>query len=170
MNNIRGNLFKYTCDAIAITTNGFIKKSGECVMGRGCAKQATHLIPRLPIIVGNAIKKNGNKTQIVYQSNDILLLIFPVKPISIPFQHDGQVVSHMQKKFKLNALIPGWACIADLAIIKQSARELVQLTNKHGWKNIIIPRPGCGAGELSWNTVEPILQSILDDRFSAITF
>ena len=43
MIEIKGSLFNEPCDAFCITTNGFIKKDGTCVMGRGCAKQAADL-------------------------------------------------------------------------------------------------------------------------------
>ncbi len=33
---------------IAITTNGFVKKDGSCVMGRGCAKEAALRFGWLP--------------------------------------------------------------------------------------------------------------------------
>ena len=39
MKEIRGDLFTQEADTICITTNGFVKANGECVMGRGCAKQ-----------------------------------------------------------------------------------------------------------------------------------
>ncbi len=72
---------------------------------------------------------------------------------------------------------PGWMAQADMALIKRSARELRALADEHGmpnngirWESIVLPRPGCGAGELSWDEVRPVLNNILDDRFYAITF
>jgi hypothetical protein len=36
---------------------------------------------------------------------------------------------------------------------------------------VVLPRPGCGAGELDWTRfVRPALTALLDDRFVAITF
>ena len=40
------DLFEFP--VIAITTNGFVKATGECVMGRGCALTAKRLYPQLP--------------------------------------------------------------------------------------------------------------------------
>lgn len=167
MKEAKGNIFKTECDALCITTNGFVKGNGAAVMGRGCAKEAARLIPTLPEIVGKAIKTNGNICQIVLAKN-ISLLVFPVKPVSKICCDGNDHVSHMS--FKPGDVIPGWACKADIEIIKQSAYQLVELTDKHGWQTVILPRPGCGAGELSWDEVKPVLEQILDDRFICMTF
>ena len=58
----------------------------------------------------------------------------------------------------------------DIEIIKQSAYQLVELADSNPWNTIVLPRPGCGAGELSWEQVEPVLANILDDRFKVITY
>jgi hypothetical protein len=92
-----------------------------------------------------------------------------VKAVSEPF--DGEnAVAHMAAKFTEGMPVPGWACKARLDIIRKSAHELVAMADKFGWKRVVLPRPGCGAGELSWDDVRPLLEAILDDRFKAITF
>ena len=58
---------------------------------------------------------------------------------------------------------------ASLEIIETSAYQLVDLANNNPWNTIVLPRPGCGAGELSWEQVEPVVANILDDRFKIIT-
>jgi len=64
MKEILGNLWdyygKFPQYAIAITTNGFVKNSGECVMGRGCALEACQKLTYLPLKLGNLIRTNGN--------------------------------------------------------------------------------------------------------------
>lgn len=45
---------------ICVTTNGFIKKNGECVMGRGCAKQCATRYPWFPLALGSHIRDTGN--------------------------------------------------------------------------------------------------------------
>lgn len=47
-----------------------------------------------------------------------------------------------------------------LAKIAQSARELAQLV---GDKTTLLPRPGCGAGELAWEDVAKALSSLPDN-------
>ena len=102
-------------------------------------------------------------------TNDTPAIIsYPVKPITkICTSHDDYV-SHM--KFKIGDVICGWACKADINIIKQSANELVILTDTLGFSDVILPYVGCGAGELDWEQVKPILSDILDDRFTCMTY
>lgn len=158
-------------DAICITTNGFVKKNGEAVMGRGCAKRAAELMPGLPEALGNAISAQGNRTYVHGPYNGMQIVTFPVKAafrIYDPFH--VSVVRHMKSKFKTGDRVPGWALVADPKIIKRSADQLVAEADAHGWESVVLPRPGCGAGELSWKEIGPMLHSILDDRFYAITF
>ncbi len=76
------------------------------------------------------------------------------------------------------AVFPGWMGESNLALIEQSARELVALADSHDlpnkmarWESIVLPRMGCGAGELDWEQdVKPIVAPILDDRFHVITY
>ena len=165
-----GNIFYTDCDAVCITTNGFVKSNDENVMGRGCALEAKKLIPDLPLILGEKITNEGNQVHILLEQNDVHLISFPVKPITV-MCNGSNVVEHMNNKFKVGSIVPGWAAKADIEIIRQSALELVQLANEMNWKTILLPRPGCGAGELSWNNlVKPVLEEILDDRFICMTF
>lgn len=166
----RGNIFLTECDALCITTNGFTKTNGDAVMGRGCAEAAARYFPHLPALLGKELKQNGNRINNLGDYNGVWLMSFPVKPIAEPFTNDSQVVRHMRGKYRVGQLIPGWACIANLEIIKASARQLVELTNKHKWDTVVLPRPGCGAGELSWDVVKPLLEEILDNRFICMTF
>lgn len=57
-----------------------------------------------------------------------------------------------------------------LDVISRSCEQLIELTNKLGFSKVVLPRPGCGAGELNYyQDVQPILQK-LDGRFYVITF
>jgi hypothetical protein len=147
-------------NAICITTNGFVKKNGEAVMGRGCAAEANRKWPGLAAEFGKQIKENGNIVQLIVgphcTSNGEAILSFPVKPAHIVY--DGyNVVRHMAKRFKVGDRVPGWAAKADKQLIVQSATELQFMADHMKWKCMVLPRPGCGA-------------EILDDRFYSITF
>lgn len=168
-------------DAICITTNGFVKNNGECVMGRGCAAQIKKMYPDFPKLVGNHIKSMGNIPFVgqpldngFYLSRRLKgtrIVSFPVKPVSVICKPDkSNIVKHMQSKFKAGKSVPGWAAVADINIIVESAKMLRTLANEFNWQFVVLPRPGCGAGELYWQTVGPSLHAILDDRFYAITF
>jgi hypothetical protein len=81
MIEVVGNLWTYPADVRVITTNGTVKKNGECVMGRGCALEAAKKLPGLPKVLGDLIKKNGNVPQrLTDKSCEIhSLWSFPVK-------------------------------------------------------------------------------------------
>lgn len=160
----KGNLWDGR--VVVITTNGFVKRNGQCVMGRGCAKEATIRYPRIAYTLGQAIKRYGNRVIYLGQMPDGKhLLSFPVKPITI-VNNGTNVVKHMAAKFRIGETVPGWAAKADLNIIRKSAIELRYGIDKLGFQEVYMPRPGCGAGELDWGKeVKPLLEEILDDRF-----
>ena len=154
MIDVTGDLWTYPADVRAITTNGFVKKNGECVMGRGCAMQARDRWPWLAERLGSALRQYGNRcfTWWVEGDPDFRLLTFPVKPAHGP---NGE---------------PGWSCEADLGLIEQSARQAMEMADKYGWERIVLPRPGAGNGRLPWLAVRAVLYPILDHRFHVITF
>lgn len=147
---------------IVITTNGFVKSNGCCVMGRGCAKEAATRYPGIDKRLGDLIKTYGNHVHILGRQDDGRFLItFPVKPDAVI--NDGtNVVAHMKNKFKIGATVPGWAAKSTLEIITNSCWELrILIMNGFVEPPIHMPRPGCGAGELKWNQVKPIIDNIL---------
>jgi hypothetical protein len=149
-----GNLWELAdqgCDALVITTNGYVRKDGRAVMGRGIAKEAADRFLELPGQLGTALRKEGNHCFVfAYQPYDIVA--FPVKPI---FGPNGE---------------PGWRARAEIPLIETSARELVKLADRYDWTDVLMPRPGCGFGSLKWAQVKPVISPILDDRFTAVTF
>ncbi len=155
MKEVTGNLWTYPADVRVITTNGTVKKNGECVMGRGCALEAKKKWD-IAGVLGNAIKEYGNvvvNLSSLYNANrkwpeSFQLYTFPVKH--------------------------AWYQKADIELIKSSAEELVDLISDASGDDqdlkVVLPRPGCGNGGLDWNEVKPILEPIFDDRFHVITF
>lgn len=128
---------------IVITTNGFVKKDGSLVMGRGCAREAKNKYPNLPYVFGHMIQEYGNH---LYAVHNYKIIAFPVK-------HN-------------------WYEQADIKLIERSTRELVYFvdTSEGVEGPIYIPRPGCGNGKLDWKDVKPVLERYLDDRFVVVTF
>ena len=45
MREAKGNMLLMKCDALVITTNGFVKRDGAAVMGRGIALQVSKTLP-----------------------------------------------------------------------------------------------------------------------------
>lgn len=166
-----GDKIIFNPDALVITTNGFVKSNGEAVMGRGCAKKAATIFPTLPILLGRGLGRLGNHAHIIVVNDAMTFVSFPVKPVDAVCNKDkSNVVFHMRNKFCYGDTVPGWACKADLKLIEQSAGELRELADMRCWSHVVLPRPGCGAGELDWIDVKPILVMYLDNRFYCIDF
>lgn len=160
-----GNIWDMKNDAICITTNGYVKKNGDAVMGRGIAKEAVDAYPQLPSWLGNHLRRNGNHVTIgsfdypctTWETSldtcEQVFFIFPVKP---EFGPNGEM---------------GWKARADIELIERSAKELVELVDEFSYmKTVLVPRPGCGNGGLKWEQVKPVIEPILDDRFTVVTW
>ena len=146
MKEIFGNIWDYhkQGDWIAITTNGTVKSNGECVMGRGVAKQAKMLYLELPSDLGTLIKLQGNY---LYLFSKYKIITFPVKY--------------------------NWHEKASIKLIEQSAKELVDAYEIINYPkklnfNVYLVRPGCGNGQLNWEEVKLVLEKYLDDRFIVV--
>jgi len=122
---------------IIVPTNGFIKKNGEAVMGRGVAKQAKIRFPLLPAELGRKLQEFGKEH--IYLFHQYHLITFPVKE--------------------------AWYMNADLHIIEKSLQELIKLNFDELPTPIYLPKVGCGNGKLNWKDVEPLLEKYLDTRF-----
>jgi hypothetical protein len=140
-------------DAVCVLTNGFRTDKGECVMGKGVAGEAKRRWPDLPARVGRLLGEHGNRCfRLRVEGLRPDLVTFPTKPERGP---EGQ---------------PGFAVDSDPTLIVASARQLFEMATKFGWQRVLLPRPGVGAGKLRWEDVKPLLEPLLDDRFSAVTF
>jgi hypothetical protein len=123
-------------DAICITTNGNIKKDGKNVMGAGIALLAKNRFKDIDIKLGNLIKTNGHVVQII--------IIEPKPLVSFPTKYNYWDKSSVK-------------------LIEKSLIELVNLTDKMGWKKVILPKPGCNNGGSSWSRIiKPLVEQILN--------
>jgi hypothetical protein len=159
-------------DAVCITTNGFCKKDGRAVMGAGVAKQAVNRFPDLDAVLGRFLKEHGNHVHILTPPDHIgpRLVSFPVKPRTmVAMEECENIVRHMRRRFKPGQTVPGWACLAQLPLIRRSATELMWYVKERDWKRVLLPMPGCGAGGLMWHEVRVELEPILDDRVMVVT-
>lgn len=166
----QGNL--WDGKTIVITTNGFVKTDGSCVMGRGCARQAMARYPGISKTLGGLIQRYGNQVMdLGVQHDGIRVITFPVKPVTITYDGNN-VVRHMADRFKIGQSAPGWAAKATIMLIEQSTSTLAHYVKETPIIQLPIrlPRPGCGAGELRWEDVRPILEKYLDDNFIAVSY
>ena len=140
-------------DAIVITTNGTITGRRLGVMGRGCALEAAERynaetvragrrLWTLQRALGRYLEANGNHVGVLVPPPPHTLVVFPVK-------HE-------------------WHQTADVVLIHRSFDELIQLADRLQWKRVVLPRPGCGNGGLTWEVVRP-MALMLDDRFTVVT-
>lgn len=140
MKEVVGDLWTYPADWRVITTNGFVKKNGECVMGRGCAKEFADTHKYFPSVLGQFIQQEGNHVAFWHEEK---LITFPVK-------HN-------------------WWEKADPDLIKRSIGEMLNHVWFYGDREYVMPRPGCGNGQLNWEDVRPILEP-LPDNVKVITW
>ena len=141
----KGDLWKFTDGIPAITTNGYIKKNGQAVMGRGCAKEAADRFSGLSGILGFNLIQYANHVFYLHQFGDKGIITFPVKDT--------------------------WSEKAKIELIKQSADELICMTIPYFeiTEKIYLPRPGCGNGGLEWKDVKPEIEKILTDQVVVIS-
>lgn len=121
---------------IVIPTNGYTKRDGSCVMGRGLALQAKERFGGIQYRLGKLIREYGNN--VYYLGNN--RFSFPVKD--------------------------NWYEKAKPSLIMKSAIQLKELVNKVTQRHkVVLPKVGCGNGGLKWQEVELILDKYLDDKF-----
>ena len=149
MNQARADLWSVQADATVITTNGIINARGECVMGRGVARDARDRFrpahsTSLAVLLGSLIKGEGNHVHDMghwdSEHTDFHIVTFPVK------RH--------------------WRDQADPDLISRSCEELLLMADRMSWSTIAMVRPGCGNGGLRWQEIEPLCEAWLDDRFT----
>jgi len=142
MKFIQDNIFNITCDALFIPTNGSIKKNGDAVMGKGLAKQTADKWPHIPARLG-CLLQDGNHTYCLYQRERGHIYSFPTK-------------NNWQEK-------------ASLKLIEQSLNELNILVETHNWNKILLPKIGCGCGQLNWESqVLPLIKRTITEKTNEI--
>ncbi len=129
-----GDLWVYPADFRVITTNGSVKNNGCAVLGRGCAYEASVKYPALPRALGEVLTRRGNRVHYFDEFNGGLFT-FPVKR--------------------------QWMERASLDLIRQSTKEFQRQLLE--FATYVMPRAGCGNGQLDWADVRPILTELPDN-------
>lgn len=146
MIELEQDLWEVPADARCITTNGYRKKNGAAVMGRGCAYEAKTLIPGIDRFLGHKLGAIGNHVHFLI-NHDIYGDIY-----SFPVKHH-------------------WRHNADWGLVKRSTKELIAIADEMSYPKIVIPRPGCGNGNLDWEMdVGEFMFDHLDDRFIVVHY
>ncbi len=145
MREIAGNLWDYYRKwphVVCITTNGYVRRDGRLVMGRGCALEAKLRIPNIDLEIGRFLTglrkgQRDSMLQIPAYFNKSWILTFPVKE---HWEHDAipELISHSAR----------WLAVHCAVLPKRI---------------YVLPRPGCGNGGLHWNDVKPLIDFLPDN-------
>lgn len=150
-------------DAICITTNGHYTMEGLAAMGGGCAGVCADRWPETAVRLGKCLKNFGTNIPFIIGALDA----------------SGNYVEpnmRLIKENKFGTLIISFPTIdslldgAKLSLIQQSAEELKKMADRFQFRNVVCPRPGVGIGGLAWSDVKAIIEPILDDRFTIVSF
>ena len=127
-----------------VTTNGYVTQKGEIVMGRGAALQAKNRWPGLPKAFAYAAYKecDGQKSDGCYEYH---LLVSPHWP---------------ERKIGAFQVKHSWSEDADLDLIAESVRALVEWCRDHPSKTVHLNYPGIGNGKRNINDIAPLLAKL----------
>ena len=172
MREITGDLFSHNQEgpsAICILTNHYINIQGANTMGRGCAAEAKYRWPGIQMTVGSAIRGGGNNCHLLTSTDrDRIYLPAVATERGSNTGWTARIVPYHIFTFPTKR---HWGEKSDLNLIESSAHQLLVLTDRMDLQSVVLPRPGCGMGQLSWeDEVRPLISPILDDRFYAIDF
>lgn len=131
------DLWLEPADFRVITTNGAIRRDGCAVMGRGCAREAAQRYPAFPKLLGDRLKATGNR---VYFFADQTLGA-PCGVFTFPVKH------HWNERADMDLIA---------ASVESFKRQLLACAR------YVMPRPGCGNGQLDWRRVRPLLVDLPD--------
>ncbi len=139
-------------DALVYTTNLELNSRAELVMGAGIAKAFKERYPGLPKVWAlQLIQFDACEEEI----NDIPSRLFVTKYLPEEIYLIG-----LPTKIK-------WKNSSPIELVSKSLSNLKFFVESAGIKKVLMTRPGCGLGGLSWEkTVRPIFERLkMDDRF-----
>lgn len=144
MREERGDLFEYPCDALVVPINWRTNRNGDAIMGAGVALAAKKRWPHLQRVLGDQIRRSPDAPHVpIYAMGDYWMVCLPTK-------HD-------------------WRDPSDVKLIEAGVTALIDQAGGFGWRTIVLPRLGCGLGQLDWEVqVRPLLADLLDDRFVVV--
>ena len=138
MTEQQADLWSTDADWVVVTTNLVVNRANEAVMGKGCALEAAQRHPHLARRYGEHILARGGE----------------------PYLYENHLVCLPTKVH--------WRQPAQLPLIEVGLRWLHALWEEHSRAagrplTVVLPRLGCGAGYLSWETVRPVVARLLPE-------
>jgi len=156
-------IYEEDVDAICVTTNSQYTRQGPAAMGGGCAGVCARRWPETASKLGKLLRTIGANVPFVIGAVD----------------KDGNYLAPNREGIRnkeYNCLIFSFPTIhniidgSNLDLIKQSAMLLKDYVEQFDLKSVMLPRPGVGIGGLSWSDVKAVIEPILDDRFTIVSF
>lgn len=139
MKETTGDLWTFPAEYRVVTTNGVVSH-GKLIMGAGVAKQAADRFPGLREKLAEFVDLYGSRT---FLCKDEGIIALPTKT--------------------------DWRLPSSMTLIHTSLWQMVKIVDKFQVKSVVMTRPGCGNGGLSWSEVKPLCVRLLDDRFTVVT-
>lgn len=130
--------------AFCVTTNSITKTNGDAVMGAGVALQVAEMFPDIPAKLGEYINIYGNRA---FNLGTYEFLHTKARLFSFPTKYC-------------------WWNKSSLSLIESSCYQLLDLCDKFGIDTCYLPAPGIGKGGLAFKDIEPVINDILDNRFT----
>jgi len=150
----KGDVFEMEGDLICVLTNQVTTRRGLAVMGGGQAAQARLLFPGIDRDIGFLIQAGQPGFAVLgeYRRQDF---------------GTYQALAHFPTKRH-------WADDSSLELIEESAQRMMTYLDSPDGRHVqrvLLPRPGCGLGNLNWEIqVAPLLARILDERVVVCSF
>lgn len=135
-------------DLLICTTNNVIKNNGALVMGAGVAAQFCNYFKYVEFAWGKQISK--------LDPDYGFLLDGPRN-----WGNNSIYLGALQTK-------RNWRDPSDIDLIVRSSKKMKAAVDLFGFQKVIMSRPGCGNGQLTWAKVRSKLK-FLDDRFVVVS-
>jgi hypothetical protein len=143
--------------SVVVTTNQVVNKNGLAVMGKGCAKECADRYPAVPALLAALYHAYSPGIPIYLGS------ITEREHYSPGHWGPAGAIQLWSLPVKLH-----WKDKAAIELIRHSIEFLTKRCDLA--YPVVLPRPGCGAGGLSWDEVRPVIAPALDDRFIVVGY
>jgi hypothetical protein len=167
--------------AICITTNGVIRKDGKAVMGKGNALEAAQRWPVIQTELAMLMSQFGNRVHLLGVITDSGFLAPVLGSFAFAYPQSGDTPLDKRYELFMGRGLVGtflfslptkhhWKDNSDTSLIDKSLSELGPLTKSLD-RPVVLPRPGCGNGGLSWERdVSPLVQLRLpEDKYIIVS-
>lgn len=159
------DLFNTPCDAVCISTNGYVFPNQEVAIASSSAAEAAKFIPDLSYRLATCVKISDHSVTMVTRRHNIDLYTFPTKP-AWAIKSEDTIDPSFTTYHDMGSMFPGYAAKANLELIKESALQLRKIADTKGYQLVLLPDYHELAGGLDFfQEVKPLLDKILDDRF-----